>query len=254
MNKFIQKKSLWLVVSIIVVVGLVSIAQIGKAQVEKSKIAELNELAVTLNNADAFMAGMAYLVQGASEMFGASGSRYPNGISADTTSPSAGEVRGTTLTITGTTTLQEVALGSRYTDSLTFTAGATTTPGGLFSIQNTGARKVCDYIEVDVPTGSATGGRLGTGHPLTFNVSTSTSASAWSNDAGNLIASTTPATSTTPILNTRDNVGAVTNDSWEWNNGEYILGAFDSLSTDPATSSLVYTGMVGNAYIRCHTE
>lgn len=34
--------------------------------------------------------------------FGASGTRMPNGISADTTSPVAGEVRGTTLTITST--------------------------------------------------------------------------------------------------------------------------------------------------------
>lgn len=36
---------------------------------------------------------------------GASGTRFPNGISADTTSPSAGQVRGTTLTITGATTI-----------------------------------------------------------------------------------------------------------------------------------------------------
>lgn len=35
------------------------------------------------------------------EVLGASGSRFPNGISADSTSPSAGQVRGTTLTITG---------------------------------------------------------------------------------------------------------------------------------------------------------
>ncbi len=36
---------------------------------------------------------------------GASGSRFPNGLSADTTSPIAGQVRGTTLTVTGATTL-----------------------------------------------------------------------------------------------------------------------------------------------------
>lgn len=36
---------------------------------------------------------------------GASGTRFPNGISADTTSPTAGQVRGTTLTITGAQTL-----------------------------------------------------------------------------------------------------------------------------------------------------
>ncbi len=34
--------------------------------------------------------------------FGASGTRYPNGLSADNTSPVAGQVRGTTLNITST--------------------------------------------------------------------------------------------------------------------------------------------------------
>lgn len=37
--------------------------------------------------------------------FGATGTRFPNGISADTTSPVSGEVRGSTLTITGAQTL-----------------------------------------------------------------------------------------------------------------------------------------------------
>lgn len=35
------------------------------------------------------------------ESLGASGTRFPNGISADSTSPSSGQVRGTTLTATG---------------------------------------------------------------------------------------------------------------------------------------------------------
>jgi hypothetical protein len=51
-------------------------------------------------------------VQGAIEavgdaIMGASGSRFPNGISADTTSPVEGEVRGTTLTITGAATYEK---------------------------------------------------------------------------------------------------------------------------------------------------
>lgn len=40
-----------------------------------------------------------------SNVFGASGTRFPNGLSADSTSPVAGQVRGTTLTVTGDTTL-----------------------------------------------------------------------------------------------------------------------------------------------------
>ena len=39
------------------------------------------------------------------QSFGASGTRFPNGLSADTTSPIVGEVRGTTLTITSGTTV-----------------------------------------------------------------------------------------------------------------------------------------------------
>lgn len=45
------------------------------------------------------------LVGGNTNQFGASGTRFPNGISADSTSPSAGQVRGSTLTITGAATL-----------------------------------------------------------------------------------------------------------------------------------------------------
>jgi len=40
-------------------------------------------------------------VNNQSEFFGASGSRFPNGISANNTSPVAGEVRGTTASLTG---------------------------------------------------------------------------------------------------------------------------------------------------------
>jgi hypothetical protein len=39
-----------------------------------------------------------------SQPLGATGARFPYGISADTTSPSAGQVRGTTLTVTGIST------------------------------------------------------------------------------------------------------------------------------------------------------
>ncbi len=53
---------------------------------------------------------------------GPSGTRYPNGISADTTSPVAGQVRGTTLSITGASILG---------GALTADAGALTQGGGV---------------------------------------------------------------------------------------------------------------------------
>src|SRR3990167_5277189 len=52
-------------------------------------------------------------------MFGATGTRMPNGISTDTTSPVVGEVRGTTLTITGAMT----AAASTLSGLLTTNAG-----------------------------------------------------------------------------------------------------------------------------------
>lgn len=42
---------------------------------------------------------------------GASGTRFPNGISADSTSPAVGEVRGTTLTTTGAAVVNEFTQG-----------------------------------------------------------------------------------------------------------------------------------------------
>ena len=53
--------------------------------------------------------------------FGASGSRFPSGISADSTSPSAGEVRGTTLTITGATSLGTISGKEAYSSAGTST-------------------------------------------------------------------------------------------------------------------------------------
>lgn len=59
--------------------------------------------------------------------FGASGTRFPNGVSADSTSPSAGQVRGTTQTITATSTLYVLSL-----DSGTVSTGSPTSTQGLF--------------------------------------------------------------------------------------------------------------------------
>jgi hypothetical protein len=64
-----------------------------------------------------------------SDFLGASGSRFPNGISADSTSPSAGQVRGTTLTVTGAATLSSTLAVS----------GATTLSSTLTYLEKTAA-------------------------------------------------------------------------------------------------------------------
>lgn len=59
----------------------------------------INGAIIILAIVASFFIGMA-VGGNTSQSLGASGTRFPNGISADTTSPIAGEVRGTTLTIT----------------------------------------------------------------------------------------------------------------------------------------------------------
>lgn len=61
---------------------------------------------------------------------GASGTRFPNGVSADSTSPIAGELRGTTLTLTGAGTIAGAVDVARLTQGgeilATSTDGVTT--------------------------------------------------------------------------------------------------------------------------------
>lgn len=93
MKKLNTNKSLW------VVVFLVSILAIAGIVNAYSGVANT----VIENCEDCTVGGAAADDMGMS--FGASGTRFPNGVSADTTSPSVGEVRGTTFTATGNATI-----------------------------------------------------------------------------------------------------------------------------------------------------
>lgn len=67
------------------------------------------------------------------ETFGASGTRFPNGLSADSTSPTAGQLRGSTLTLTGASTF-----GGTATFTSTNTATSTQKMGCIqFSATST---------------------------------------------------------------------------------------------------------------------
>src|SRR3990167_3082110 len=155
-----------------------------------------------------------------------------------------------------TTTVQEIVFGSRFSQALTFTAAATSTPGGLFSFQNTGAPKICTTITVDVDTADATNGRLGTGHPFDFSAATSTSASLYSTKSASVIATTTLATGTAALIDSHRSPGSYIGGDqdqgsapWIWSNAVYLLGAFDSYSGDAATSSDAYTGLAGEVHV-----
>lgn len=160
------------------------------------------------------------------------------------------------LAVTGTSTIDLITLGSSVSKALTFTAGATTTPGGLFSLQNTGANKICRGLPEVNLTSQVEGS-------MNFSVGTSSSATAWSASGGSLIASTTVATGSTILLG-NENVGSYfgfntgsTTQSWIWQAGHYILGAFDKGGAGAGTrnnaTTTDYSTAAGKVYVDCHT-
>lgn len=127
-----------IIVGVIALV-LVVVSVIGVKAAENRNINDLIELAnaVNENNSDTVQAAINLLSGGNS--FGASGTRFPNGISADSTSPSAGEVRGTTLTTTGAATisgetdLEGLTQGGNTLASSTSAAAGTLTEADLLA-------------------------------------------------------------------------------------------------------------------------
>lgn len=157
----------------------------------------------------------------------------------------------------GRVTIDDYEIGATGSVQLDFSAGATTTPGGLARLVNGREAKVCTSVELDISTADTTGGRLGTGSPFDFSVSTSTASNALPASGPSLIASTTNATGTTALLDGVTNKGTgnnVAGQSWIWGAGEYILAQFDSIAGDAATSSTDYTGYQGRLYVECHVR
>ena len=151
-------------------------------------------------------------------------------------------------------TVDNLTYGSSRSKGLTFKEGATSTPGGLFVLDNYGPTKVCSRVELDISTASTVGGVLGTGLPLVFSVSTSTIGTL--NATASLIATSTLATSTVQLFDTTANAGtyatAGTDDgkSWLWEQGDSIIGQYDILTGSDATSTSY--GMAGSVYVNCH--
>lgn len=144
-----------------------------------------------------------------------------------------------------TTTLQEITLGSRYAKVFDFSAGNTTTPGKIASIQNLGEARVCNKTEINIST-SLQGN-------YDFSLTTSTAAFG-DGVAPKLIASSTVATSTLLILNNVDDPGTGTMDSWIWAASEYVLASFTPSDTREHASSTEYINAVGGFYVACHTQ
>ena len=91
------KDKRYIIAGIITLVLIAGLSMIGVKAAERFA-------SVTINNVENLTMNVEGSVDGEG-ILGASGSRFPNGISADSTSPSAGEVRGATLTTTGAATI-----------------------------------------------------------------------------------------------------------------------------------------------------
>jgi len=102
-----------------IVILILGVLAIGSAVVAYSGSAQ-----VEIETCDGCLFGASQ-----SEGLGASGTRFPNGVSADTTSPVAGQVRGTTFTSTGLGTFDTVVYRESSTN-LTVTTTLTATDSG----------------------------------------------------------------------------------------------------------------------------
>lgn len=101
-----------------------------------------------------FLVGMA-VGGNSSQSFdlGASGTRFPNGISADSISPVAGELRGTTLTITSTSAFTGAISASSISASSADVSGAAsvgvfTQGGGIITVSTTSAAYTLSQAEL----------------------------------------------------------------------------------------------------------
>lgn len=79
---------------------------------------------------------------GGNQSAGFGGTRTQNGLSADSTSPIAGEVRGTTLTSTGLATLSSVTVTGTLTQSTTNSATTTAAVGCIQTVATSTATKI----------------------------------------------------------------------------------------------------------------
>lgn len=162
-------------------------------------------------------------------------------------------VQGESL-LTGTTTLKTIAYASPYVLDLTVTATSTSPSGaGYVTFAND---SVCQLAEVVFKGASAAGGRLGTGSPFALSAATSTAAGV--GNGANIMATTTVATSTAPLLSTRQTsvngsglgfAGA----SFLVNGGEVVQFSWNGITGDPATSTDALPDSA-RAYLTCHSR
>ena len=151
---------------------------------------------------------------------GATGTRFPHGLSTDSTSPSDGQIRTTTLVVTGTSTITESVEGLVIGN--TISTVATGTVRTLYT--NTTGPKLCDastgYLLVQTNGSFAPS--------MVWSLGTSTASALASK---NLIASSTVATTTTTILSPNASLFRLAQ-------GETLTAIFGDHGADASTTYL----------------
>lgn len=167
-----------------IIVGIITLVLVVGFSFLGVKAAE-RYASVTISNVENLTMNVDGNVNGEGDTLGASGTRFPHGISADSTSPSAGEVRGTTLTITGAATISESYDGAVNQSDLTIATGS---PAATIT-NSTGVDMMCQgfamYFDSDAFSPS-----------LTVGLNESSTGAG----GNNLLASTTIATTTDQVV------------------------------------------------------
>lgn len=151
------------IVCLAVVIAVVGVINIGKAQMRKSEVAELIELANSLGgNVEVFQASIAYLSGGVGEMFGASGDYTLSSFTAKEIQTSGITIDGpmyfltdSDVDLSSVTTTPSVNIYSSIRESLDLT-GTSTVKGATQNIisyyTNTGSDLFLDSLAIDVST------------------------------------------------------------------------------------------------------
>lgn len=156
---------------------------------------------------------------------GATGTRFPSGLSTDSTSPSDGQVRTTSLTVTGASTLTGTTSPAQLQFPVRGTISTTATGTVRTIYTNTTGPKMCDSHSAFLLVQDASGSFAPS---LVFSIGTSTSAIA----STNLIASSTVATSTTTVL-PADAVAS----TWRLPSNGVITAIFGDITNTTASST-----------------
>lgn len=218
-----------LIAIVVFTVSLVGNNQRSEAGIEDSAISlnlSFSQIRTIIGDLKGFL-GMEEPIE---EIELGSGSRYPNGISTDSTSPSAGEVRTTTLTVTGASTLTSTSTLQGEPLSVVIGGNFTMSTGTAKSVYtHSGVDYVCDGNDLVFSVTSTDWAPS-----LSFALGTSTSATGY---ATGLVASTTVATTTGAVTENRL-LSPANADAFLLTNGLSIVGAIQDVNVVASTTYL----------------